>query len=318
MTGRSLAARVATGGLAVLLALAALAVWRSAQREPADRATEVAEIASGLRCPDCEGLSAAESSSTMARAVREEIGRQLAQGHDPDQIRQFFASRYGPAFLLSPPVSGASAILWALPVVVFAVGCAAVLALLLRGRRRTCSLRRDRERGSPAPRPRRAGIALPAAAVAAGVLALLLARPDARAAPPPAPRADGPADLVSLGRTLDSMGDAEGAVRAYREAAALLPEDPRIPRLLGLALLKAGRPAEAVALLRPLLARSPDDDELLLVLGAAELTADPPAGRRTLRRFLRLAPPGHPAVARVRRLLAVRHDGTGAAGAATP
>ncbi|WP_067172034.1 cytochrome c-type biogenesis protein CcmH [Microtetraspora niveoalba] len=298
--------------LAVLLAAAALVMWRSAHQGPPDLAGRVAEIASGLRCPDCEGLSAAESSSTMARAVRAEIERQLRQGHDPERIRRFFAGRYGEAFLLSPPASGASAILWALPVAVLGAGCAAALVLLLR--------RRPRPRRRPGPPPRhsvRAGIALAVAAVTAGVLAPLPARTGGDDTRPAAPRADTPADLVSLGRTLDSLGDAEGAVRAFREAAARLPGDRRIPRLLGFALLKAGRPAEAVSLLRPLLARSPRDDELLLVLGAAELTADPPAGRRTLRRFLRLAPPGHPAVAQVRRLLAVRHGGRGPAGAAT-
>ncbi|MET9069425.1 cytochrome c-type biogenesis protein CcmH [Streptosporangium sandarakinum] len=323
--------RLAVAGLIVLVALACAAVWRAGRGEPA-LGERVMEVAATLRCPDCQGLSAAESPSKLAGAMRAEIGRRLTRGRDPEWIREYFVRRYGERILLSPPMSGASAALWALPVAVLAAGCAAVV----RTARRNGDARREHPvtpaEGHPSgagvpPSRSRAGLAgavLLTAACAGGVAAAALARPDAVPVPAPAPvvsasapRAGEPPEgpdsllapglrpdaLLALGRRLDARGKTEQAVQVYREAVRLGPRDRTARRLLGLALIRAGRPAEAVPVLRPPAGRSPRDPDVLLALGAAEITVDPPAGRRTLRRFLRFARPGHPAIAAVRRVL---------------
>ncbi|MGV9596933.1 cytochrome c-type biogenesis protein CcmH [Streptosporangium sandarakinum] len=343
--------RLAVAGLIVLVALACAAVWRAGRGEPA-LGERVMEVAATLRCPDCQGLSAAESPSKLAGAMRAEIGRRLTRGRDPEWIREYFVRRYGERILLSPPMSGASAALWALPVAVLAAGCAAVV----RTARRNGDARREHPvtpaEGHPSgagvpPSRSRAGLAgavLLTAACAGGVAAAALARPVAVPVPAPAPvvsasapRAGEPPEgpdsllapglrpdsllapglrpdsllapglrldaLLALGRRLDARGETEQAVQVYREAVRLGPRDRTARRLLGLALIRAGRPAEAVPVLRPPAGRSPRDPDVLLALGAAEITVDPPAGRRTLRRFLRFARPGHPAIAAVRRVL---------------
>ncbi|GGQ11817.1 cytochrome c-type biogenesis protein [Streptosporangium pseudovulgare] len=305
--------RLAVAGLIVLVALACAAVWRAGRSEPA-LGERVMEVAATLRCPDCQGLSAAESPSKLAGAMRAEIGRRLARGRDPESIREYFVRRYGERILLSPPMSGASAALWALPVVVLAAGCAAVVRTARRERPVTPAAGRSSGAGVPSPRSRAglAGAVLLTAACAGGVAAATLARPDGVPAPAPvvsaaAPRAgeppESPDSLLALGRRLDARGETGQAVQVYREAVRLSPRDRTARRLLGLALIRAGRPAEAVPVLRPAARRSPRDPDVLLALGAAEITADPPAGRRTLRRFLRFARPGHPAIAAVRRVL---------------
>ncbi|MFI7043599.1 cytochrome c-type biogenesis protein CcmH [Streptosporangium sandarakinum] len=331
--------RLAVAGLIVLVALACAAVWRAGRSEPA-LGERVMEVAATLRCPDCQGLSAAESPSKLAGAMRAEIGRRLTRGRDPESIREYFVRRYGERILLSPPMSGASAALWALPVVVLAAGCAAVVRTARRngrGPERGNGEDRREHPVTPAeahpsgagvlPSRSRAGLAgavLLTAACAGGVAAAALARPDGvpASAPAPvvsaaAPRTGEPPEspdsllalghrrgsLLALGRDLDARGETEQAVQVYREAVRLGPRDRTARRLLGLALIRAGRPAEAVPVLRPPDGRSPRDPDVLLALGAAEITVDPPAGRRTLRRFLRFARPGHPAIAAVRRVL---------------
>ncbi|WP_433540773.1 cytochrome c-type biogenesis protein CcmH [Streptosporangium sandarakinum] len=321
--------RLAVAGLIVLVALACAAVWRAGRSEPA-LGERVMEVAATLRCPDCQGLSAAESPSKLAGAMRAEIGRRLTRGRDPESIREYFVRRYGERILLSPPMSGASAALWALPVVVLAAGCAAVVRTARRnGRGPERGNGEDRREhpvtpaeahpsgaGVPPSRSRAglAGAVLLTAACAGGVAAAALARPDGVPAPAPAPVVsaaaprtgeppESPDSLLALGRDLDARGETEQAVQVYREAVRLGPRDRTARRLLGLALIRAGRPAEAVPVLRPPDGRSPRDPDVLLALGAAEITVDPPAGRRTLRRFLRFARPGHPAIAAVRRVL---------------
>jgi tetratricopeptide (TPR) repeat protein len=69
-----------------------------------------------------------------------------------------------------------------------------------------------------------------------------------------------PRDYVlwkELGRAREETGDAEGAVEAYRRAVALAPNYAQPHWLLGNALLRAGRGAEAFAELRDAAGRDP-------------------------------------------------------------
>ncbi|WP_376770502.1 cytochrome c-type biogenesis protein CcmH [Streptosporangium sandarakinum] len=78
--------RLAVAGLIVLVALACAAVWRAGRSEPA-LGERVMEVAAMLRCPDCQGLSAAESPSKLAGAMRAEIGRRLTRGRSSTWCR---------------------------------------------------------------------------------------------------------------------------------------------------------------------------------------------------------------------------------------
>ncbi|WP_376775838.1 cytochrome c-type biogenesis protein [Nonomuraea jabiensis] len=80
---------------------------------PGERAREIADL---LRCPDCQGVSAAESSSKLALSVRAENERQLGAGRDQEAILEHFRQRYGDWILLSPRADGLPAVLWLLPV----------------------------------------------------------------------------------------------------------------------------------------------------------------------------------------------------------
>lgn len=295
-----------TARLAALLltVLAGVALWRSALGEPGP-AERVHEIAASLRCPDCQGVSAAESSSQMALSVRAEIERRLSAGQSADAILDHFRQRYGDWILLSPGVDGLSALLWILPVAALA---AAVLPAVRRRRAKRAPNPPDTEHPPSAGRSRADAVPavvlllLGSVAVTGGAVAVW-ASGHLQNAPVADEVRGGGGDAAGRARALAAAGDHDAAVRAYREALRQHPDDRAARYLMAFELVRSGRPAEAVALLEPLLATRPHDPDLLLVLGTAELTTDPARGRRTLRRFLAAAPPGHAAAPGIRALL---------------
>lgn len=114
--------------LAGVIALVALALFSLVMAPPPTRAEQAARLASELRCPDCAGLSVAESTTQSAAAIRAEIAEQLASGAAPDRVKQHFVDRYGEWILLSPT----SPVAWWLPVGAVLVGGALLGAWVLR------------------------------------------------------------------------------------------------------------------------------------------------------------------------------------------
>ena len=85
------------------------------------------EIATELRCVVCQNLSVADSPSEMAQQMRGVVREQLQAGKTPEQIKEFFVSKYGEWVLLKPKTSGFSALLWILPYVALILGVLAAL-----------------------------------------------------------------------------------------------------------------------------------------------------------------------------------------------
>lgn len=120
---RRLALPLAAG---VLLALAGLAVVSLLRPSTA---SDAATLATELRCPDCEGLSVAESPTRSAAEIRRQITALLADGATPDQVRQHFVDRYGEWILLAPR----SPLPWLAPVALLVLGVAGFGLWLRRG-----------------------------------------------------------------------------------------------------------------------------------------------------------------------------------------
>lgn len=120
-------------GLVALILVLAAAVAASAA--PPTEA-QVDAVARELRCVVCQNLSVADSPSEMARQMREVIRERLAAGESPEQVKAYFASRYGEWVLLSPPTRGFPLLAWALPLVALAGGLVGALLLLRRWSRR--------------------------------------------------------------------------------------------------------------------------------------------------------------------------------------
>jgi cytochrome c-type biogenesis protein CcmH len=113
--------------LAVVALVAILAFGARAEPSVAERADA---LAAELRCPDCQGLSVADSPTSSAREIRRQIDELIAGGATDDEVRAHFVARYGEWIRLAP----SAAVLWALPFVVLVVGVV-VLLTWLRARR---------------------------------------------------------------------------------------------------------------------------------------------------------------------------------------
>lgn len=124
-----------------VVVVAALAVAATGDRAPRTEAERVQALASEVRCPTCESLSAAESDAKAAQAVRDEIRTRVRRGESNDEIRAFLVSRFGDEILLKPKAEGIVALVWFVPVAV-GVGLAAGLV---------SALRRWRQNAPPAP-----------------------------------------------------------------------------------------------------------------------------------------------------------------------
>ena len=99
-------------GLSVLLVGALVVAALLAAPGAATDEQRVERIAAGLRCPDCQALSVAESRTRAADAIRREISEQIGAGRSDEEVRSHFVERYGEWILLSPD----DPLAWWLPV----------------------------------------------------------------------------------------------------------------------------------------------------------------------------------------------------------
>ncbi|WP_018110639.1 cytochrome c-type biogenesis protein [Thermus igniterrae] len=82
---------------------------------PPDLSPEVFAIARELRCPVCQGESAAESNAGVAVEMRRLIAEMLQEGKTEAEIKAFFVDRYGEWILYEPPRQGLTLWVWLLP-----------------------------------------------------------------------------------------------------------------------------------------------------------------------------------------------------------
>lgn len=125
---RSWLPAIAAGCLLALAAVAVvLAVRPPLEPTPGQRA---ASLAAELRCPDCQGLSVADSPTASAQEIRRRIDELLAAGATDDEVRAHFVARYGEWIRLAPSAGAA----WVIPYVVVAAGLLLLGAWLVRRR----------------------------------------------------------------------------------------------------------------------------------------------------------------------------------------
>ncbi len=80
------------------------------------------DIAAGLRCPVCQGMSVADSNTEAALGMKARVSELVAQGYTPEQIEDYFVLRYSTWILLEPPKQGLNWLVWAGPATLAALG----------------------------------------------------------------------------------------------------------------------------------------------------------------------------------------------------
>ena len=118
---------VAVGAVLALLAILAILWLAPIVATDADRADA---LSAELRCPDCQGLSVADSQTASAREIRRQVDDLVASGATDAEVRAHFVDRYGEWILLAPTSPAA----WILPFVVVAAGVGLLAAWLVRRR----------------------------------------------------------------------------------------------------------------------------------------------------------------------------------------
>lgn len=290
MTVLLLLGLVALTGVGLLRSAGADAAASDAEREHA--------IASSLRCPTCQGLSVADSGSPLAQSMREIIAERVAAGESDRAVRAHFVDRYGSWVLLAPPAESGGWLVWVTPVVAVVVGLAVAAPLL--GRRRLAQ-----------PLRWVAGTATLALVLGALMTMNLGERGEGELASGNLPEPPGgpaePGSPASGGAAFAPEAADSGAagprLQRLRAAVDAEPDDVGTRLALASTAFEAGDLALAREQAEAVLADDPRNADALLLVGLAASSPDDPAGRRALRRFLDVAPPGHPVRPVVREIL---------------
>jgi cytochrome c-type biogenesis protein CcmH len=92
----------------------------------------VQKLGKELRCAVCQGLSVADSPSSMARAQLDKIRELVAQGKSDQEVYDYFVARYGEWVLLQPKVEN-NLIVWLGPVALLLGGAFVIFRQVKRG-----------------------------------------------------------------------------------------------------------------------------------------------------------------------------------------
>jgi len=122
-----LAAALAAGMIAPLGA-------RQAQEVGDDPAAErhMMQLASELRCLQCQNQTLADSNAPLAVDLRQQIRELLAKGQSDEQIKQYLVARYGDFVLYRPPLKSNTLLLWFGPALVLLAGLVALFVTIKR------------------------------------------------------------------------------------------------------------------------------------------------------------------------------------------
>jgi cytochrome c-type biogenesis protein CcmH len=127
--------------LVVVVGIALLIGSGVTSSPPPSSAQRIATLESQIKCPSCEDLSVAQSTTSSAVAVRNQITSMVRAGDPDSQIEAALVARYGQSILLEPSTSGIEGLVWLVPVLGGAVALACLGVLFWRRSRALADLR---------------------------------------------------------------------------------------------------------------------------------------------------------------------------------
>lgn len=89
-----------------------------------------------VRCVVCQNEPVSQSTADIAVDMRRTIRQQVQAGQNDDQVRKFFADRYGNFVLFRPPTQGWGILLWVFPFLLLVGAGGAIAARLFKARHR--------------------------------------------------------------------------------------------------------------------------------------------------------------------------------------
>ncbi len=100
---------------------------------------QVLHIAGEVRCPVCDGETAAQSSAAASVEIRAQIRQELQSGEKPDEILAGLVQSYGSGILEKPRASGIGLVVWVVPVVGAVLMASTLILVFGRWRKRAHS-----------------------------------------------------------------------------------------------------------------------------------------------------------------------------------
>lgn len=83
-----------------------------------------------LRCPKCQNNNIADSNASVSVDLRRLVYEQIQQGRSDDEIKTYFADRYGDFVLYDPPLKGSTLLIWFGPLIVMLLGAIALFTVI--------------------------------------------------------------------------------------------------------------------------------------------------------------------------------------------
>jgi cytochrome c-type biogenesis protein CcmH len=97
-------------------------------------------LAAQVRCPVCEGQSAAQSDAPPSIQIRNLIRQDLSAGKSSGEILDALVADYGPGILERPPAHGVDLLVWVLPIAAVAMAVAGLALAFARWRPKGTSM----------------------------------------------------------------------------------------------------------------------------------------------------------------------------------
>jgi cytochrome c-type biogenesis protein CcmH len=97
---------------------------------------ETTHLANEVRCPVCQGETAAQSNTPASIQIRDQIHQELVAGESPAHIIDGLVASYGPSILEKPPAHGIGLVVWVAPIIAVAVAVAGLALAFARWRPR--------------------------------------------------------------------------------------------------------------------------------------------------------------------------------------
>jgi cytochrome c-type biogenesis protein CcmH/NrfF len=95
---------------------------KSTSNLPQELDAEFRDVAKGLRCPTCTGLSVLESDAKFSVQIKDIVLEKVKEGKSKEEILDYFTERYGPWILREPPKEGFNLIAWGVPIGMMLLG----------------------------------------------------------------------------------------------------------------------------------------------------------------------------------------------------
>jgi cytochrome c-type biogenesis protein CcmH len=98
--------------------------------ENPDLEKRVVALAEELRCLVCQNQTLADSHAALAIDLKNRIRELLREGRTEREVLDFMVQRYGDFVLYRPPLRATTALLWAGPFILLALGVAGLIVWL--------------------------------------------------------------------------------------------------------------------------------------------------------------------------------------------